>query len=51
MSKALDEVLAANAAYQSDFGEKGKLPVPPGRHFVIVTCMDARLQRHTGERQ
>ncbi len=43
MSKVLDEVLAANTAYQKDFGEKGKLPIPPGRHFAIVTCMDARL--------
>ena len=43
MSKVLDEVLAANAAYQKDFGDKGKLPIPPGRHFAIVTCMDARL--------
>ena len=37
MSKVLDEVLAANAAYQKDFGDKGKLPIPPGRHFAIVT--------------
>ena len=22
---------------------KEKLPIPPGRHFAIVTCMDARL--------
>ena len=43
MSQVLDEVLAANAAYQKGFGEKGKLPIPPGRHFAIVTCMDARL--------
>ena len=43
MSKILDEVLAANAKYMEDFGDKGDLPMPPGRHFAILTCMDARL--------
>jgi carbonic anhydrase len=43
MSKVLDEVLAANAAYAADFGDKGSLPLPPGRGFAILTCMDARL--------
>lgn len=43
MSKILDEVLAANEAYAATFGEKGRLPMPPGRHFAILTCMDARL--------
>lgn len=43
MSKILKEVLTANAAYASDFGSKGELPMPPGRHFAILTCMDARL--------
>ena len=43
MSKILKEVLSANAAYASDFGSKGQLPMPPGRHFAILTCMDARL--------
>ncbi len=43
MSKILEEVLAANTAYAADFGEKGELPMPPGRHFAILTCMDARL--------
>lgn len=43
MSQALDEVLAANEHYAADFGDKGKLPMPPGRHFAILTCMDARL--------
>ncbi|MEW5788562.1 MAG: carbonic anhydrase [Pseudomonadota bacterium] len=43
MSKILDEVLTANHAYAADFGDKGKLPMPPGRHFAILTCMDARL--------
>ena len=43
MSQILSEVLAANAQYQADFGDKGSLPLPPGRHFAILTCMDARL--------
>jgi carbonic anhydrase len=43
MSKVLDEVLAANANYAANFGDKGNLPMPPGRHFAILTCMDARL--------
>jgi carbonic anhydrase len=43
MSKVLDEVLAANQNYVSTFGDKGKLPMPPGRRFAILTCMDARL--------
>lgn len=42
-SKILKEVLAANAEYVANFGEKGSLPLPPGRHFAILTCMDARL--------
>ena len=43
MSKIQNEVLAANQTYASSFGDKGKLPMPPGRHFAILTCMDARL--------
>ncbi|HZY43095.1 MAG TPA: carbonic anhydrase [Anaerolineae bacterium] len=43
MSKILDEVLAANAQYAAQFGDKGKLALPPSRHFAILTCMDARL--------
>ena len=43
MSKILDEVLAANSKYAAQFGEKGKLGLPPARHFAILTCMDARL--------
>ena len=37
------EVLKANASYAATFGEKGKLTIPPTRHFTILTCMDARL--------
>jgi carbonic anhydrase len=43
MTKILDEVLAANAQYAESFGDKGNLPLPPSRHFAILTCMDARL--------
>ncbi|MGH8744545.1 MAG: beta-class carbonic anhydrase [Burkholderiales bacterium] len=44
MSKILSEVLAANKEYAKNFGDKGKLPMPPARHFAVLTCMDARLQ-------
>jgi carbonic anhydrase len=43
MPKILNEVLAANTNYAASFGDKGKLPLPPARHFAILTCMDARL--------
>jgi carbonic anhydrase len=43
MSKVLDEVLTANHEYANKFGNKGELPMPPGRRFAILTCMDARL--------
>jgi carbonic anhydrase len=43
MSKILLEVLEANAKYSANFGEKGKLALPPARHFAVLTCMDARL--------
>jgi carbonic anhydrase len=37
-----DEVLEANRSYAAGF-TKGDLPMPPGRRFAVVTCMDARL--------
>jgi carbonic anhydrase len=43
MSKILDEVLTANAAYAASFGSKADLALPPARRFAILTCMDARL--------
>jgi carbonic anhydrase len=43
MSHILNEVLTANQSYVANFGDKGKLPMPPGRRFAILTCMDARL--------
>ena len=42
-SQVHKEVLAANENYIAEFGEKGNLPLPPGRRFAILTCMDARL--------
>jgi len=38
----VNEVREANRSYASDFS-KGDLPMPPGRKFAVVTCMDARL--------
>lgn len=43
MSNLLKEVVAANKNYAAGFGEKGNLPMPPGRKLAILTCMDARL--------
>jgi carbonic anhydrase len=42
MSDIRESVLTANAAYAAGF-DKGHLPMPPARHFAILTCMDARL--------
>jgi carbonic anhydrase len=38
----VEEVTQANERYASGFA-KGGLPMPPGRKFAVVTCMDARL--------
>jgi carbonic anhydrase len=43
MSSVLNEVLEANRRYIGSFGDKGKLALPPARHFAIPTCMDARI--------
>jgi carbonic anhydrase len=43
MSQILNEVLAANEFYASNFGDKSELALPPARSFAILTCMDARL--------
>ncbi|MGR9046257.1 MAG: beta-class carbonic anhydrase [Gammaproteobacteria bacterium] len=42
MTNVLNEVLLANREYASNF-DKADLPMPPGRRFAILTCMDARL--------
>jgi carbonic anhydrase len=38
----VQEFQKANDTYASSFS-KGNLPMPPGRHVAVVTCMDARL--------
>lgn len=38
----VEEIQSANERYAAEFG-KGGLPMPPGRQFAVVTCMDARL--------
>ena len=43
MSRIIDDVLRGNADYATSFGDKGSLPMPPGRQLAILTCMDARL--------
>ena len=42
-SAVFEEVISANKGYAGDFGDKGKLALPPARRFAILTCMDARL--------
>jgi len=48
MSAILSEVLTANAEYAAEFGEKGKLALPPARRFAILTCMDAARSNTRG---
>src|SRR3954447_12422518 len=38
----LPEVAAANERYAASF-TKGDLPMPPGRQFAALVCMDARI--------
>src|ERR1700750_2907111 len=38
----VEEIQEANRSYASEF-DKGDLPMPPGRKFAVITCMDARL--------
>jgi carbonic anhydrase len=42
-SRSYDAILDANRQYAANFGDKGKLALPPARRFAILTCMDARL--------
>ena len=46
MSQIVKEVEAANAKYVASFGDKGKLPLPPGRRFAVLTCMDEIGRAH-----
>lgn len=43
MSEILQHVKKANEEYSNKFGDKANLPMPPGKKFAILTCMDARL--------
>jgi carbonic anhydrase len=38
----VDELQSANADFAERF-QAGEKPMPPGRKFAVVTCMDARL--------
>ena len=40
---ATDDLLANNDGYVASFGDKGDLPLPPGKKTEVVACMDARL--------
>jgi carbonic anhydrase len=51
MSKIVEEVLAANQRYASDFGAKGQLALPPASGFAILELLDTRewfVIHHTG---
>lgn len=37
-----EQLLEANGRYADGFSG-GELPMPPGRRFAVITCMDARL--------
>jgi carbonic anhydrase len=43
MSQIYNEIMVANRRYVENFGTRAELPLPPARHFAILTCMDARL--------
>ena len=43
MTELRKEIIAANETYAAEFGDRGKLAMPPARRFAILTCMDARL--------
>ena len=42
------EVLGANDNYSGNFGDKGKLPMPPGRRFAVLTCIYLHDALHPG---
>ncbi|RPD81664.1 carbonic anhydrase [Lentinus tigrinus ALCF2SS1-7] len=37
------DFIKANERYVASFGDKGKLPLPPAKKLLIITCMDARI--------
>ncbi|KAI0768613.1 carbonic anhydrase [Trametes elegans] len=40
---AYKDFAKANEEYVANFGDKGKLPLPPSKKLLILTCMDARI--------
>lgn len=42
LSPIQEHILKANEAYSKDF-TKSDLPLPPAKHYAIITCMDARI--------
>jgi carbonic anhydrase len=42
-SPTVQRVEAANARYAAEFGDRGKLPLPPACRFAVLTCMDPRM--------
>jgi len=42
MSAIQNNVEAASAEYSATF-KHGHLPLPPGKHYLVLTCMDARI--------
>lgn len=46
MSKLLEEMLAINARYVENFGERAKLSVFPKKKVAVLMCMDSRMEAH-----
>ena len=42
-SRIVDKILTANAAYAAGFGAQAQLGLPPTCEFLILTCMDCRM--------
>lgn len=42
MTSIQKHIEEASEAYSSTFS-KGDLPLPPAKHYLVVTCMDARI--------
>ncbi|EPE36063.1 beta-carbonic anhydrase, cab [Glarea lozoyensis ATCC 20868] len=37
-----ENLITSNKSYAANF-DKGHLPLPPGKRYTVVTCMDARI--------
>lgn len=42
MSSVQQNLVEKNVSYSSSF-TKGHLPLPPGKKYLVLTCMDARI--------